>query len=131
MKPATIKFEKITKDILDSFVLNSHEKIIFVILKSFEHAPRGIRVSLKYLQERTGIKSKGTIIKYLDRLQNLGYVARFKTHLEQTSTYVLDKSKRQHIINSNKNYRKFIKIGIKKKSIKKHTSKSANVINII
>jgi len=67
----------------------------------------------------------------LDRLQNLGYVARFKTHLEQTSTYVLDKSKRQHIINSNKNYRKFIKIGIKKKSIKKHTSKSANVINII
>jgi hypothetical protein len=84
MKPITIKFEKITKDILDSFELNSHEKIIYVILKSFEHAPRGIRVSLKYLQERTGIKSRGTIIKYLDRLQNLGYVARFKTHLEQT-----------------------------------------------
>ena len=41
----TIKFEKITKDILDSFVLNSHEKIIYVILKSFEKAPRGIRVS--------------------------------------------------------------------------------------
>ena len=34
----TIKFEKITKDILDSFVLNSHEKIIYVILKSFEKA---------------------------------------------------------------------------------------------
>lgn len=126
-----IKFEKITKDILDSFVLNSHEKIIYVILKSFENAPRGIRVSLKYLQERTGIKSKGTIIKHLDRLQNLGYVARFKGHLEQTSTYVLDKSKRQEIINSNKNYRKYIKIGIKKKSTKKHTSKSGNVINII
>ncbi len=127
----TVKFEKITKDILDSFVLNSHEKIIYVILKSFEHAPRGIRVSLKYLQERTGIKSKGTIIKYLDRLQNLGYIARFKGHLEQTSNYVLDKSKRQEIINSNKNYRKFIKIGIKKKSTKKHTSKTDNIISII
>jgi len=131
MKPITIKFEKITKDILDSFELNSHEKIIYVILKSFEHAPRGIRVSLKYLQERTGIKSRGTIIKYLDRLQNLGYVARFKTHLEQTSIYTLDKSKRQESIKRNNQFRKFIKVGIKKKSTKKHTSKSANVINII
>jgi hypothetical protein len=131
MKPETIKFEKITKDILDSFELNSHEKIIYVVLKSFEHAPRGIRVSLKYLQERTGIKSRGTIIKYLDRLQNLGYVARFKTHLEQTSTYTLDKSKRQESIKRNNQFRKFIKVGIKKKSTKKHTSKSANVINII
>jgi hypothetical protein len=33
MKPITIKFEKITKDILDSFELNSHEKIIYVISK--------------------------------------------------------------------------------------------------
>lgn len=131
MKPEIVKFEKITKDILDSFVLNSHEKIIYVILKSFQYAPRGIRVSLKYLQERTGIKSKGTIIKYLDRLQNLGYIARFKGHLEQTSTYVLDKSKRQEIIKSNKNYRKFIKIGIKKKSTKKHISKTDNIISII
>ena len=91
MKPEIVKFEKITKDILDSFVLNSHEKIIYVILKSFENAPRGIRVSLQYLQDRTGIKSKMTLIKHLDRLQNLGLIVRHKPsffpapHLPTTS----------------------------------------------
>ena len=71
-------FVKIDYDILNSFNLNSHEKIIYVILKSFEHAPRGIRVSLNYLMERTGIKSKMTLIKHLDRLQSLGMIVRHK-----------------------------------------------------
>ena len=103
-----IKFEIITKDILDSFVLNSHEKIIYVILKSFEKAPRGIRVSLNYLMERTGIKSKMTLIKHLDRLQSLGMIVRHKPDMNQTSVYYLSSSNRQSLLNKQKNYRKVL-----------------------
>ena len=109
MKPETVKFEKITKDILDSFVLNSHEKIIYVILKSFENAPRGIRVSLQYLQDRTGIKSKMTLIKHLDRLQNLGLIVRHKPSSNETSVYYLSNKNRQSLLNKQNNYRKSLK----------------------
>lgn len=109
----TIKFEKITKDILDSFVLNSHEKIIYVILKSFEKAPRGIRVSLNYLMNRTGIKSKMTLIKHLDRLQNLGLIVRHKPSSNETSVYYLSNSNRQSLIKQQKNYRSSLKRSMK------------------
>ena len=123
----TIKFEKITKDILDSFVLNSHEKIIYVILKSFEKAPRGIRVSLQYLQDRTGIKSKMTLIKHLDRLQSLGLIVRHKPSSNETSVYYLSSSNRQSLLTKQKNYRASLKKGMKLRwNVKKN-----NVDNII
>ena len=101
-------FVKIDHDILNSFNLNSHEKIIYVILKSFEKAPRGIRVSLNYLMERTGIKSKMTLIKHLDRLQSLGMIVRHKPDMNQTSVYYLSSSNRQGLLNKQKNYRKVL-----------------------
>ena len=123
----TIKFEKITKDILDSFVLNSHEKIIYVILKSFEKAPRGIRVSLQYLQDRTGIKSKMTLIKHLDRLQSLGLIVRHKPSSNETSVYYLSSSNRQSLLTKQKNYRASLKKGMTLRwNVKKN-----NVDNII
>ena len=123
----TIKFEKITKNILDSFVLNSHEKIIYVILKSFEKAPRGIRVSLQYLQDRTGIKSKMTLIKHLDRLQSLGLIVRHKPSSNETSVYYLSSSNRQSLLTKQKNYRASLKNGMKLRwNVKKN-----NVDNVI
>ena len=123
----TIKFEKITKNILDSFVLNSHEKIIYVILKSFEKAPRGIRVSLQYLQDRTGIKSKMTLIKHLDRLQSLGLIVRHKPSSNETSVYYLSSSNRQSLLTKQKNYRASLKKGMKLRwNVKKN-----NVDNVI
>ena len=123
----TIKFEKITKDILDSFVLNSHEKIIYVILKSFEKAPRGIRVSLQYLQDRTGIKSKMTLIKHLDRLQSLGLIVRHKPSSNETSVYYLSSSNRQSLLTKQKNYRASLKKGMTLRwNVKKN-----NVDNVI
>ena len=123
----TIKFEKITKDILDSFVLNSHEKIIYVILKSFEKAPRGIRVSLQYLQDRTGIKSKMTLIKHLDRLQSLGLIVRHKPSSNETSVYYLSSSNRQSLLTKQKNYRASLKKGMKLRwNVKKN-----NVDNVV
>ena len=123
----TIKFEKITKDILDSFFLNSHEKIIYVILKSFEKAPRGIRVSLQYLQDRTGIKSKMTLIKHLDRLQSLGLIVRHKPSSNETSVYYLSSSNRQSLLTKQKNYRASLKKGMKLRwNVKKN-----NVNNVI
>lgn len=125
----TIKFEKITKDILDSFVLNSHEKIIYVILKSFEKAPRGIRVSLQYLQDRTGIKSKMTLIKHLDRLQSLGLIVRHKPSSNETSVYYLSSKNRQNILNKQNNYRKSLKTKMKLRwNVKKN--KVDNVVSI-
>ena len=122
-----IKFEKITKDILDSFVLNSHEKIIYVILKSFEKAPRGIRVSLNYLMDRTGIKSKMTLIKHLDRLQSLGLIVRHKPSSNETSVYYLSSSNRQSLLNKQNNYRKSLKTKMKLRwNVKKN-----NVDNVI
>lgn len=123
----TIKFEKITKDILDSFVLNSHEKIIYVILKSFEKAPRGIRVSLQYLQDRTGIKSKMTLIKHLDRLQSLGLIVRHKPSSNETSVYYLSSSNRQSLLTKQKNYRASLKKGMKLR----WNVKNNNVDNVV
>ena len=126
----TIKFEKITKDILDSFFLNSHEKIIYVILKSFEKAPRGIRVSLQYLQDRTGIKSKMTLIKHLDRLQSLGLIVRHKPSSNETSVYYLTSSNRQSLLAKQKNYRASLKKGMKLRwNVKKNNVD--NVVSII
>jgi len=68
-------FEKIDKDLINNRALNSHEKLIYIICKSFENAPRGCRISHKYLMLRTGIKTQPTLIRCLDRLTLFGMLA--------------------------------------------------------
>jgi len=59
-------FQKLPDDLMNNENLNSHEKLIYIICKSFEHAPKGCRISNSYLMLRTGIKDNRTITKYLD-----------------------------------------------------------------
>ena len=104
-------FEKIDKDLLNNRALNSHEKLIYIICKSFENAPRGCRLSHKYLMVRTGIKTKKTLIKCLDNLSLYGLMAR-KQIGQGTCHYVFDKDTMQQYIRHNINKRK--KISLKK-----------------
>ena len=90
-------FEKIDKDLLNNRNLNSHEKLIYVICKSFENAPRGCRVSHKYLMQRTGIKTKKTLIKCLDNLSLYGLMSR-KQIGQWTNQYVFDIKNKQSYI---------------------------------
>ena len=102
-------FEKIDKDLLNNRNLNSHEKLIYIICKSFERAPRGARISHKYLMLRTGIKTKKTLIKCLDNLSLYGLMAR-KQIGQGTCHYVFDKSTMQDYIRHNINKRKKISL---------------------
>jgi len=90
-------FEKIDKDLLNNRNLNSHEELIYVICKSFENAPRGCRVSHKYLMQRTGIKTKKTLIKCLDNLSLYGLMSR-KQIGQGTNHYVFKKEEMQSYI---------------------------------
>ena len=90
-------FEKIDKDLLNNRALNSHEKLIYIICKSFENAPNKCRISHKYLMIRTGIKTKATLIRYLDRLTLFGLLAR-KQIDNGTCHYVFDKPTMQEYI---------------------------------
>ncbi len=102
-------FEKIDKDLLNNRNLNSHEKLIYIICKSFEKAPRGARISHKYLMQRTGIKTKKTLIKALDNLSLYGLMAR-KQIGQGTCHYVFDKPTMQEYIRHNINKRKKISL---------------------
>ena len=102
-------FEKIDKDLLNNRNLNSHEKLIYIICKSFERAPRGARISHKYLMLRTGIKTKKTLIKCLDNLSLYGLMAR-KQIGQGTCHYVFDKPTMQEYIRHNINKRKKISL---------------------
>ena len=102
-------FEKIDKDLLNNRNLNSHEKLIYIICKSFEKAPRGARISHKYLMLRTGIKTKKTLIKCLDNLSLYGLMAR-KQIGQGTCHYVFDKPTMQEYIRHNINKRKKISL---------------------
>ena len=107
-------FEKIDKDLLNNRNLNSHEKLIYIICKSFERAPWGARISHKYLMLRTGIKTKKTLIKCLDNLSLYGLMAR-KQIGQGTCHYVFDKPTMQEYIRHNINKRK--KISLTKKKV--------------
>ena len=68
-------FEKVDKDLINNRALNSHEKLIYIICKSFENAPRGCRISHKYLMIRTGIKTVPTFgcsIRPINSIWNVG-----------------------------------------------------------
>ena len=61
-------FEKVDIELLDNLNLNSHEKLLYILIKRFYNCKNGINVSNKYLMRRTGIKSEVTLRKYLDNL---------------------------------------------------------------
>ena len=121
-------FEKIDKDLLNNRNLNSHEKLIYVICKSFENAPRGCRVSHKYLMQRTGIKTKRKLIQYIDNLSLYGLMSR-KQIGQGTNHYVFKKEEMQSYIAQNIGKRK--KISLKKKRNFKSYMKAINDPKVI
>ena len=100
-------FEKFDKDLINNQNLNSHEKLIYVICKSFEFAPNGCRISHKYLLRRTGIKTIRTLTKCLDRLTLFGLLARKQIN-NGTNHYVFEKNQMQEYIQHNLNKRRKI-----------------------
>jgi len=123
-------FEKVDKDLINNRALNSHEKLIYVICKSFENAPRGCRISHKYLMQRTGIKTQPTLIRCLDRLTLFGMLAR-KQIDNGTCHYVFDKKTMQEYIQHNLNKRRRISLSKNRHNRNLNTALSSpNVINI-
>jgi len=100
-------FEKFDKELINNTNLNSHEKLIYVICKSFEFAPNGCRISHKYLLRRTGIKTIRTLTKCLDRLTLFGLLARKQIN-NGTNHYVFEKNLMQEYIQHNLNKRRKI-----------------------
>ena len=122
-------FEKFHTDLLNNKVLSANEKIVYIICKSFATAPRGCRISHKYLMDRTKIKTRKTLIKCLDRLTMFGMLAR-KQIDNSTCHYVFDKATMQEYINHNINKRRKIALG-KQKSSPQINPQIDNVINIL
>ena len=123
-------FEKVDKDLINNRALNSHEKLIYIICKSFENAPRGCRISHKYLMQRTGIKTQPTLIRCLDRLTLFGMLAR-KQIENGTCHYVFDKKTMQEYIQHNLNKRRRISLSKNRHNRNMNTALSSpNVINI-
>ena len=123
-------FEKVDKDLINNRALNSNEKLIYVICKSFENAPRGCRISHKYLMQRTGIKTKKTLIKCLDNLALFGLMAR-KQIGQGTCHYVFDKKTMQEYIQHNLNKRRRISLSKNRHNRNLNSALSSpNVINI-
>jgi len=123
-------FEKVDKDLINNRALNSHEKLIYIICKSFENAPRGCRISHKYLMQRTGIKTQPTLIRCLDRLTLFGMLAR-KQIENGTCHYVFDKKTMQEYIQHNLNKRRRISLSKNRHNRNLNTALSSpNVINI-
>jgi len=123
-------FEKVDKDLINNRALNSHEKLIYIICKSFENAPRGCRISHKYLMQRTGIKTQPTLIRCLDRLTLIGKLAR-KQIENGTCHYVFDKKTMQEYIQHNLNKRRRISLSKNRHNRNLNSALSSpNVINI-
>ena len=122
-------FEKFDTDLMNNKVLSANEKIVYIICKSFATAPRGCRISHKYLMDRTKIKTRKTLIKCLDRLTMFGMLAR-KQIDNSTCHYVFDKATMQEYINHNINKRRRISLG-KQKSSPQINPQNNNVINIV
>ena len=122
-------FEKFDSSLMNNKVLSANEKVVYIICKSFATAPRGCRISHKYLMDRTKIKTRKTLIKCLDRLTMFGMLAR-KQIDNSTCHYVFDKATMQEYINHNINKRRRIALG-KQKSSPQINPQNNNVINIV
>ena len=122
-------FEKFYSELLNNKVLTANEKVIYIICKSFANAPRGCRISHQYLMTRTGIKTRKSIIKALDRLTLFGMLAR-KQIDNSTCHYVFDKETMQQYIQHNQNKRRKISLS-KKKSNPQINQQNTNVIHMV
>jgi len=122
-------FEKFYSELLNNQVLTANEKVIYIICKSFANAPRGCRISHQYLMTRTGIKTRKSIIKALDRLTLFGMLAR-KQIDNSTCHYVFDKETMQQYIQHNQNKRRKISLS-KKKSNPQINQQNTNVIHMV
>ncbi len=122
-------FEKFYSELLNNQVLTANEKVIYVICKSFANAPRGCRISHQYLMTRTGIKTRKSLIKALDRLTLFGMLAR-KQIDNSTCHYVFDKETMQQYIQHNQNKRRKISLS-KKKSNPQINQQNTNVIHMV
>ena len=122
-------FEKFYSELLNNQVLTANEKVIYIICKSFANAPRGCRISHQYLMTRTGIKTRKSIIKALDRLTMFGCLAR-KQIDNSTCHYVFDKETMQQYIQHNQNKRRKISLS-KKKSNPQINQQNTNVIHMV
>jgi len=124
-KPTKEYFQKFPDDLMNNEVLNAYEKLIYVICKSFEAAPKGCRISNQYIMKRTGIKDARTVSKYLDRLTMFGYLARKRLD-NKTNHVVFDKPTMQKYIQHNINWRNSLK-----RSYAKRKNKTLNKCDII
>lgn len=118
-------FQKFPNDLMNNKVLNAYEKLIYIICKSFESAPKGCRISNQYIMQRTGIKDSRTVTKYLDRLTMFGYLARRQLD-NKTNHIVFDKETMQEYIRHNIHKRNKMK-----RSMLKHLNKPVEKTDII
>ena len=129
----TWTFEKVDIELLDNLNLNSHEKLLYILIKRFKNCKNGINVSNKYLMRRTGIKSEATLRKYLDNLTLFGLLARHQPKRNKANNYTFNKDDMQHIIRMNLGKRKKIGQTIKQKLHQKKLSeeiKTGKVVSI-
>ena len=108
-------FEKVDVELLDNLNLNSHEKLLYILIRRFQNCKYGVNVSNKYLMRRTGIKSEATLRKYLDNLTLFGLVARHQPKRNKANNYTFDRNKMQEIIRMNNGKRQRISKSIKQK----------------
>ena len=101
-------FEKVDIEILDNKLLTANEKIILILCKRFENAPKGIRLSHKYFMQRTGIKDHRTLLKCLDRLVLLGFFAFFQPQKNPPNKFTFKREEFQEYITKNLARRKSI-----------------------
>jgi len=125
-------FEKVDIDLLDNLSLNSHEKLLFILISRFKNVKNGINITNTYLMKRTGIQSKVTLRKYLDRLANFGLVARNQPNFKKPNRFTFDKTQMQEFINiNNGRRRKMSKIIRATKSQQKSYSQNINIGKVI
>ena len=125
-------FEKVDIDLLDNLNLNSHEKLLFILISRFKNVKNGINITNSYLMKRTGIQSKVTLRKYLDRLANFGLVAWNQPHFKKPNKFTFDKNQMQEFIRTNNGRRKKMsKIMKATKSQQKTYSHNINIGKVI
>ena len=125
-------FEKVDINLLDNLNLNSHEKLLYILISRFKNVKNGINITNSYLMKRTGIQSKVTLRKYLDRLANFGLVARNQPNFKKPNRFTFDKTQMQEFINiNNGRRRKMSKIIRATKSQQKSYSQNINIGKVI
>ena len=121
-------FEKVDIDLLDNLSLNSHEKLLFILISRFKNVKNGINITNTYLMKRTGIQSKVTLRKYLDRLANFGLVARNQPHFKKPNKFTFDKNQMQEFIRTNNGRRKKC---LKLLKLQNHNKKTIHIISTL